>query len=70
MFCVAWWGALAGNKVVAIISHKMSMTNHISKGNFILIVVKNGNAMIKNTLRNDTRHLIDEDTFLNVFSFP
>ncbi len=47
MFCVAWWGALAGNKVVAIISHKMSMANHISKGNFILIVVKNGNAMIK-----------------------
>lgn len=40
------------------------------KGNFILIEVKKGKAIIKNTLTKDTRHLIDEDIFLKRSGLP
>jgi|GEM_PF-1332017 len=41
----------------------------ILKGKLRLILVKNGKAIIKNILKNETHHRIEEDTFLNVSSF-
>jgi hypothetical protein len=59
---------LAGNKVNATINHSISIANPILKGNFKLISVKNGNATIKNILKNDTHPLIEDDIFLNLSS--
>lgn len=56
---------LAGNSEKATSNPMMSMPSHILNGNTRLIWVKNGRATIKNTLRSDTRHLMDEDIFLN-----
>lgn len=59
---------LAGNKENATISHTISIPNQIIKGNFKLICVKNGNATIKNILKNDTHPLIEDDILLNLSS--
>ncbi|HCY20295.1 TPA: hypothetical protein DIC40_00180 [Patescibacteria group bacterium] len=45
------------------------MPSPILKGRTKSILVKNGNATIKNILKNDTRHFIEEDIFLNKDSF-
>lgn len=42
--------------------------NHILNGKSKLVLVKNGKVTIKNILKNDTHHLIDEDIFLNLSS--
>ena len=69
LFCV-WLGDLTGKRLKATISHMTSIPSQMMKGNFMLIEVRNGKAMIKNTLTSDTHHLIDEDIFLKRSALP
>lgn len=60
---------LAGYSENATKSHIISIHKPIIKGKFKLIFVKNGRVIMKNMLKNDTHHFIEEDIFLNLFSF-
>ena len=56
---------LAGKSENATSNPMTSIMSAILNGKIRLILVKNGKAIMKNTLNNDTRHLIDEDILLN-----
>jgi hypothetical protein len=55
---------LAGNKEIATSNQITSIQRPILKGKFKLIVVKNGSAIIKKILKNETRHFIEEEILL------
>lgn len=60
---------LAGYSENATKSHTISIHKPIIKGKFKLIFVKKGSVIIKNILKNETHHFIEEDIFLNLSSF-
>lgn len=59
---------LAGNKEIATNNPIISIQSPILKGKFKLIFVKKGRAIIKNILKKETRHFIDEEIFLKLCS--
>ena len=61
---------LAGKSESATSNHTISIPKAIQKGRTRLILVKKGSATIKKILTKETRPLIEEDIFLNYFSFP